>query len=409
MFKQSYSLPTAALGHRARILLVDDEPFVTRGLSRGLLGLSPDLEVYAADGANEALEFLKTMPVDVLVTDLHMPGIHGAKLLDEVRKRYPSILRFVLSGEAKPHIFMDAATLALQCLTKPCEATVLLHVINEAMEDIAEVRDERVKRTLSNLVELPARSDAHAEVLRLLSDEKVDMTVVAAAIKNDPAIVLRVLKVANSPFYGYAGRIESLEDAVALIGMEAVVNMVAVHRLFQASLPPSDSRLDFEALWQHSAQVAGFCRTLAPKLRVAASVQRECITGGLLHDIGKLILALASPEGYSLALARMRSERIPLWQSEYEVFGNHHAEIGACLLNLWGLPKSVVSAVAFHHTPHRIDDSGAGAATLIHVADFLSHQGAVDSLALQLDATHLKTLGLPERLADWLALLPSGH
>jgi putative nucleotidyltransferase with HDIG domain len=240
----------------------------------------------------------------------------------------------------------------------------------------------------------------------LLSDEKADMSLVSGAIKNDPAIVLRVLKVANSPFYGFAGKVDSLEEAVALIGLEAVVNMVAVHRLFQASTPPPNSRLDFEQLWQHSAQVAGFCRLLAPKLRLPTAALRESITGALLHDMGKLILAVASPESYSLALARMRSERIPSWQSEYEVFGNHHAEVGACLLNLWGLPKSVVSAVAFHHTPHRIDDTVPGPATLIHVADLLAHQGAVDSLSLQLDGVHLKNLSLPERLSDWMALLP---
>jgi HD-like signal output (HDOD) protein len=164
--------------------------------------------------------------------------------------------------------------------------------------------------------------------------------------------------------------------------------------------------LKLDALWEHCVYVSSLVRHIGYKIKVSPSVMREAATAALLHDIGKLVLAYAAPSAFAAAYTRANAEHMPGWQAEYFIFGNHYAEIGGCLLKLWGLPGTVVDAVSMHHTPHNSTEDRVGPVTLLHIADTLAHTGSSEDVATFLDVAHLKSLNLPEDLHYWLGLRP---
>lgn len=354
------------------------------------------------------MNLLETTTADVVVSDLHMPGRHGAALLEELRNRYPAILRFVLSGEANPEIFMDASRLALRCFNKPCDAGKLHAEILSALADLRCIGNAEVVAYINKLSNLPSSRKAMQEIVSILQDPNADLTRAGEVLQRDPSMVTRILKVANSAFFGKEGKVGTLDEAVALLGIDSVLSMVAAHRVYAAMPPPAASRLQIEDLWQHSVQAASLARLAGPRLGMHYATVREGATACLMHDLGKLVFACAAPTLFAAATTRSAVDALPLWQCEYPIFKNHHAEVGACLLQLWGLPKTVVNAVGHHHTPHRCGEQTPGAATLVHVADALAHAQSGRGMHVQIDSVHLRSLSLPETLAELSALLPNG-
>jgi len=387
-------------------MFVDDDPMVVRGLARAISTMGVKMNISVRTSAQEALQALEKEVVDVIVTDLYMPNIDGTALLNEVRSRYPAVLRFVLSGEAKPEVMMEAARLAHQYLSKPCDTAKLHQSIVETMARFSMIKMPEVAKTISQLEGVPSRQASLAEFLRLLNDNTVPLEQIATSLKKDPALSARLLKMANSPYFGHSGSIESLDDAIGLLGMDMIVSMAATHKLFSVTPPPLSSNMNLDTLWEHCVFVSTLVRQLGYKLKVPNAVSREAGTAALLHDIGKLVLAYAAPRAIAAAQTRAAADHMPGWQAEYYVLGNHHAEIGGCLLKLWGLPTSVVEAVAMHHTPHRSGEENIGPVTLVHIADALAHARNKDGATVCLDTAHLKALNLPENLDYWLELLP---
>jgi len=398
--------PQLEVKRKIRIMFVDDDPMVVRGIARNMAMMGTKMDIAVRTSAAEALLSLGKELVDVIITDLYMPGIDGTALLEEVRSRYPTVLRFVLSGEAKPEIMLKASRLSHQYLSKPCETVVLHKTIVETLARMAAIKNPDVAKTISQLEGVPSRQASLAEFLRLLNDNSVQLETIATSLKKDPALSARLLKVANSPYFGHSGAIGSLDEAIGLLGMDMIVSMAATHKLFAVTPPPEASNLKLDLLWEHCVYVSTLVRHIGYKLKVSQSVMREASTAALLHDIGKLVLAYAAPSGFAAAYTRAQADHMPGWQAEYFIFGNHHAEIGGCLLKLWGLPAAVVEAVSMHHTPHNITEDRVGPVTLVHIADTIAHAGTSDGATTFLDLANLKALNLPEDMDYWLSLRP---
>jgi len=398
--------PQLEAKRKIRVMFVDDDPLVVRGIARNMSMMGVKMDIAVRTSAAEALKSLEKELVDVIITDLYMPGIDGTALLEEVRSHYPTVLRFVLSGEAKPGVMVQAARLSHQYLSKPCETPLLHKTIVETVARMGAIKNPEVTKTIAHLEGVPSRQASLAEFLRLLSDNSVSLDTIATSLKKDPGLSARLLKVANSPYFGHSGAIESLDDAIGLLGMDMIVSMAATHKLFAVTPPPAASNLKLDALWEHCVYVSSLVRHVGYKLKVPQSVMREAGTAALLHDIGKLVLAYAAPSAFAAAYTRAMAEHMPGWQAEYFIFGNHHAEIGGCLLKLWGLPGTVVDAVSMHHTPHNSTEDRVGPVTLLHIADTLAHAANSEGIATFLDTAHLKALKLPEDLDYWLGLCP---
>jgi putative nucleotidyltransferase with HDIG domain len=350
---------------KKRILFVDDELQVLDGLSSALRSRRDDWTMVFAQGGLAALEHLDVEPFDVVVSDMRMPGMGGAELLQLVRQRHPETVRLVLSGHSEFEATLDAAPFAHQFLAKPCRSDELQNVIERACELRALLTDVEAQATVAGITSLPAAPHAYRKLNDMLSSPEVAAGDVAGIIEADVALYAKVLQLVNSAFFGLGRRITSAREAVAYLGiapLRSVVLSVELTRSF--NIPRPIEGFSLERLELHSTTVARTAGRLVRSTRRA----ENAFTAGLLHDIGKLVLASEHPDRLESLLAEARESGRTLHAVEREQTGTTHAEIGAYLLGLWGLPYAVVEAVAHHHKPSavvapQLDATGAVAVT----------------------------------------------
>ncbi len=192
---------------------------------------------------------------------------------------------------------------------------------------------------------------------------------VADIVGADPGLSSFLLRLANSAFYSFPGRVDNILRAVQLIGMREIHTMAlgrAVSGLFSES--PDESILHLEGFWRHSTACAVMSRSLALKCG-RADAERNFVSG-LLHDIGKILLVISEPDMCAMLLAAARRRDVPAFTVEAEFFGFNHAELGGRVVQKWRFPEPLAKAVGFHHDPDR-DGAGRGA-DIVHLADFLA-------------------------------------
>ena len=224
-----------------------------------------------------------------------------------------------------------------------------------------------------SLIELPSHAEALPSLpevinylMRSLNDERADVDTLAHHINSDPAIVARLLAAANSVASGVSTRIYSAKQAFLVLGADRVVSIILASALTYR-YDTRSSGFDARMLWRHSLGVATCARVLAEQTNHNPEM---AFTGGLLHDIGQLLMYIASPINYLQVLDLHHKNDVPLIMAERTVFGYDHAEAGRTLAITWKLPTGIVEAIAAHHEP---DESGSEIGNLIHVSEVLSH------------------------------------
>lgn len=384
---------------RRRVLFVDDEVRVVAGLRRMLHTKRREWDMVFAGSANEALEHLAQRQFDVLVTDLQMPGIDGTELLFTAQKRFPSTVRIVLSGQTMMEGAVGSLGPAHRFLSKPCPRATLLAAIQEACAAQRTLVADRLKQLVSSLDSLPSQTRALEELTLALRESDCSVKVVGELVSRDLGTATKVLQLANSAFFGARCAVEDPPRAVAVLGLEVVNALVSAQRVFSTFGPDASRVLSLDDVWQHSIDVAGAAQRIGRLEGMGKRTLGEAFTAGLLHDVGRLILAAHLPDVAEEVTRRAASDGTPEWQVERELLGASHAEVGGYLAGLWGLPPAVVTAMTHHHTPEEADNEDSDVLTLVLVANCLSH-GESPSCVDQLQG-HLQRRGLLHRLSAW--------
>lgn len=332
------------------ILLVDDEQAVLDGLRCRLHCLHRQWQIHCADSGTAALEQLQRQSYDLLVTDMRMPGMDGAQLLETVRTRWPHIIRLVLSGYSDVKETARLVTLAHQYLSKPCEPQRLEAVIDRCFLLHDLLRGSNLRAIVGRIRQLPGIPRIYAALQGIAEDDTVSVSEVARLVSTDSAIAAQVLHLVNSAFFRLARRITNIEQAVSYLGFTAIRNVAMSVEVFSQWPGNLACPLQQDKLQAHARAVAAAASALTVKLPIAD----DTMLAGLLHDIGYWVLAQECTSELQAAAALAASNHIPLYEAETLVLGASHAEIGAYLLGIWGLPYPVIEAVAHHHHPQRV-------------------------------------------------------
>jgi putative nucleotidyltransferase with HDIG domain len=334
-----------------RILFVDDDLRFLEALRVGLLPHAVEWTMtFVASGAR-AIHELEQSPQDVLVADVRMPEMDGAQLLRTVRDRWPDTVRIVLSGAADLVDIVRLLPVAHQYLSKPCSAKRLEEVIERSLDLKAILSKQGLRALMGSTDRLPAQPRVFSRLQVAMANEKISTREVSRIIRADAMVTAKVLQIVNSAFFGPARRVTGIEQAVTYLGFTAVRNLamcaeVFAYRPSKGSVAP----LNLERLQQHANRVAAVVHALAAE----TAWNDDAMLAALLHDIGYWVLVQERPRDLEKALEVAITDRIPMHEAETRVLGASHAEVGAYLLGLWGLPYPVVEAVARHHTPEGV-------------------------------------------------------
>ncbi|MBW2412677.1 MAG: HDOD domain-containing protein [Deltaproteobacteria bacterium] len=389
---------------KRRILFVDDEPMVLKGLQRSLRKMRTEWEMRFTASSKEALDILGTEPFDVIVSDLRMPEMDGAQLLDEVKRQHPQIVRIILSGQVEQETTFKSVQLAHQSLSKPCDADVLKHTLNKLFGLRNLLEDESIKRIVSQIETLPSLPAIYSEVIDELQAAAPSVQKIGDIISTDLAMTAKILQVVNSAFFGLVRKISNPKEAVMLLGTETIKALVLSVKIFSEFNQKKYAWFNFDALFNHSISVSMFAQTISKEERLDKYLVNNSLMAGMFHDLGKLILVTNFQESYQKILIENRKNNQHLWELERDMFGTSHAEIGAYLMGLWGLDYPVIEAIAFHHCPGKSLSNSTGLLTAVHFGDAFSRLKNDENSSgelKQLDRGYLDNLGIGHRIDKW--------
>jgi HD-like signal output (HDOD) protein/CheY-like chemotaxis protein len=390
-----------------RVLFVDDEPKILEGLQRMLRSMRNEWEMEFALGGPSALETLNSRQFDVIVTDMRMPGMDGAMLLSQVRGLHPQIVRIVLSGHSNQELVLSSVGPAHQYLSKPCDPELLKQTVVRACGLRDLLSNARLSLLVSQMQSLPSLPSIYMLLMKEVEAPEPSIRKIGEIIAKDPGMTAKILQMVNSAFFGLRRHISNPSDAVGLLGLDIVKSLVLSIHIFSQFSQTKIPGFSMADLWDHNAAVAALAKKIAKAERQDPQVVDDSFAAGLLHESGKLILAARLPKEYAEMLS-LASEGLPMIEAERSVFGATYPEVGAYLLGLWGLPDSIVEAVAFHQSPHQCPDDTFGPLTAVHVADYLVGESnsacAPDAAIAEVDSVYLARLGLDERMDFWKTL-----
>lgn len=388
-----------------RILFVDDEPRILDGLRDLLRRHRRKWDMVFAVGGEAALQQLAAREFDVVVTDMRMPGIDGAALLARVKELYPQVVRIVLSGYSELEATLRAVPVAHQFLTKPTSAEELENVIERSCGLQTLLTDESLRRAIGSLQTLPSLSSVYMDLTRVLANERSGARDVAAVLESDPAMSAKLLQLVNNAFLGLGRRISSVESAVSYLGFNMIRNVALSAEIFGTWSASQMEGFELEAFQTHCICVAELASHVVGANRRLAE---DAFTAGMLHDIGVLLLAVALPQRLEQVFHEARQTCRPLPVVEREILGTSHAELGAYLLGIWGLPHPIVEAVAYHHEPHRVSQPRLDVLAGVHIANALvgEIEGREDPHVArpEIDPKYLESIGAADLLEEWRAL-----
>lgn len=387
-----------------KILFVDDEPAILRTLQRTLRNLLATNRIDFESNPLSAITRLSETDYDLVVTDMRMPGCNGVQVLEAAVRRNPGGMRAVLSGYSGEDEMAQAMPLAHFFIAKPFDPAAITELIARASALAFMSLSDDLRRRLGGLKALPPVPKLFATLSRALDEQerKTSLADICSILNQDVALVAKLMQLANSAFFGGGARVVRIEQAVQLLGTRILSGLVLQHELLANAVLAPELSAWRERLNRESLATAELIMRIARHLNLNAAMRDEAAMAGLLHDIGHLVMLTEFLDVDTLPELIQRRHGEALCQDEETLIGVHHGWIGAYLLQLWGLPRPLIDAIAWHHHPSHSGIPGFGTLTLVHVADALVTERELG--AATLDEGYLDALGCLDQLQTWKEL-----
>ena len=386
-----------------RVLFVDDEESILAGLRNLLRKQRNRWDMVFAVGGEAALVELAAGPFDVIVSDMRMPGMDGATLLERVKQEHPMTARIVLSGHAERDAVMRAIPVTHQFLSKPCDADTLRSVVERACDLQRFLQNDIVRQAIGRLDKVPSIPRTYSAITTAMGNPSSSLADVARIVERDPAMSAKILQLVNSAYFGLAQRTGSVQQAVSYLGLELLRGLALAAHVFSEAIPPTDG-FSLDRAQAHSLLAA----ILARRFLSGHKQAEEAFTAAIVQDIGTIVLAVGLPEQFQQIVRTARVTGSSLHACERELLGTTHAEIGAYLLGSWGLPLTIVETVAYHHTPGLVQEGSREVLAAVHVANAMVDAGLGPAVPGQvgdgIDLAFLEQAGLMDRLDKWKAI-----
>lgn len=384
---------------KRRLLFVDDDPHLLAGLKRILHPRRQEWKIAFAQSGPDALSLLANDAFDAILTDFRLAGMSGLELLSEVKIRHPDMIRILFSGEVDQSLIMRSVRVAHQFISKPCAPDALKQKIDQTFCLRQVLEDPALRAIVSKIDALPSLPALYGEIIAELKSPNASIKKVGQIIARDIAMTSKILQLVNSAFFGLRQRITSPEQAVLLLGLDTVKALVLSVQIFTQFNIPALFHPVITKLWRHSLNTGKLAKLIALSEGLSKESVDHTFMAGLLHDCGKLILMANFPKKMKTIISRQPGTSSEYLQLEQLAFGVTHGQVGAYLLGLWGLPRTIVNAICLHHSPGDTPYDNFSVLTAVHIADHLD-----PLLESGLDMAYLSRLGLSQSVSTWLKI-----
>ena len=397
------------------VLFVDDEKSILDGIYRSLSLMDQTLTMLFAENGRDAIDIVTKNHVDIIITDLKMPEMDGAELLEQVRHISPETTRIILSGCSGREVPYQTIGPAHQHYSKPCSSAKLVAAINRALAVRSRLQAPELLALISGTKAMPALPRALVDLLEEIQSPRGSAAGVARIIGSDVGLTVQLLKLVNSGFFRVASPLADVVHAVRLLGFETIRSLVVLGNLFGTFRGSEGNLTVVTQLQRRSLLVGQVARRIAVSeaMEPVAIEQAQC--AGMLAHVGSLILLTVMPEQFRSIARELDRSGGKIIDVERKHLGVTHADCGAALLDLWGFPSPIVEAVLFHHEPGQSDCGSMGGSavlTAVHAAQYLVKppQPGADGLKARLaglDFDYLRRIGRSDHVDAWAKIADS--
>jgi putative nucleotidyltransferase with HDIG domain len=386
----------------AQILLFSDLPGEGERIAETVRKIS-DRPVRAVTDAATALKLIGADGPEIVFVHSQAGAAAATRFLDVVWTRNSKTTRFLVGDSTRDSdALVNCALGPHQFIPGPIDPEKIAAALNRADAIQGFVQNEQIRELVSRMRTLPNRPALSIEIMRQLRSPGASASTIGELVSKDLAISTKLIQMANSAFYSAEQQVSNPTEAVLLIGLETTAALVLSIETFAQADKLKPLYFSMDRIWKHGQSVAELARKISQTMDYDSETSSQVYTAGLLHDIGKLALALNFEEDYEKVLKDAQKKSLPVHQVEEQFFGATHAETGAYLLALWGMPLPIVEAVAGHHWPiHRLSTQFP-AVTALRLANQLVN--APEKLETIL-TEYPSELGLGPHLEQFKALL----
>lgn len=366
------------MSDNAKILFIDEDPAILSALQTLLQ--TENWQCHFVASASSALQFLVKQPVDLVVSAAIMKEMDGTSLLNEIRHHHPATIRLFLTGH--PHHSTVLQALAQghtqQIIPKPWIDLELKEILRSALRQAEYQRKYglELQKLINTIPLLPTLPETYNQVRACISDDEIDIEKMAEAISQDVSLSSALLHWGNSALFGQRFLVDTIKKAIIVLGTDIVEHLVLSESVYRTIKSPTSTAQGFDSkrFKRHSIASATIARLLI-KLTHSSNVgmQDRAFIAGLLHDIGKLLLATYLPKQFQRAIEISEENQWSLLKAERSLYKTDHAEIGAMLAEWWSLPPFLVEAIRSHHHP-RITPTEPEVSAAAYAANIIAGQ-----------------------------------
>lgn len=386
-----------------RLLFVGVAAVWFQTVERDLRLLQPKWACEWAEDAAQALTALQGGSFYAVVLNASVAA--EASLMSAIEQLNHPVVRVVLCASSDRAEVARWSASGASPLPQSTDAAGILANVSRLARVQEWMADAGMKKLLGQCRKLPALPKLYSQVTAELSLPNGSIEVVAQCIAQDPVMTAKLLQVVNSAFFALGHEVSEPTEAVMFLGAERTRSLILLAGVFTQFESVKCPGLSPEQVWNHSLQVGALARTVALAETKNAKTAEAAFTAGLVHDMGKLILAANVPM-MCVSIEQLHAgKNLTQREAELQVLGTTHAELAACLLGTWGLPLPVLEAVAWHHAPTRSEDEEFTLLTAVHVANVFAYEigsgsgsGALPEI---FDHHYLDQIELGDRRNDW--------
>ena len=359
-----------------------------------------------AINAEHAFQALARENFEAIAADSKPSGKDGSEhaFFSDVMLRFPNPTRILLFDPSDKVRITSGNGVIHQCLSLPTSAAQIISAAQRARFVSRLLAQPAVKTFLPRLRKLPSVPVVYFRLIESLRNTDSNLEDIGRIMAEDFIMTAKLLQVANSAYFGLQNSVTSSTEAIKYLGLARTKALVLVAHVFSAFEDHECAGFSVEKLWHHSLTVAQYARRIAKYETGSEELAEAAYTAGLLHDVGKFIIAANCPAEYAQIVALSSSKKLLFKEAERQVCGVTHAEVAASILGTWGLPGDILEAIAFHCEPLQESTKTFCVTTAVHVANVLAHASESPKRPLAVlswDIEYLENLGLAHRLETW--------